>query len=312
MRIMRNITAVLAIIVLSAGCGKKNREGMAQGDDAKLAQPVVYTVNYPLQYMAQRISAGAITATMPAPADEDPAFWSPGVETITAYQGADLILLNGAGYATWVDKVSLPTSRMLNTGKAFSGELIALTNDVTHTHGPSGEHEHGAVAFTTWLDPNLAIRQAEAVRDALSILLPDDAGEFDKNFAALKADFMALDDAIKTAVGQNSGTPVIFSHPVYQYLTRAYGLNGQSVHWEPGEAPADEMWQALEAMLADHPAKWMIWEGDPLPATVAKLKTMGIDSVVFSPCGNTPQEGDYMSVMDANLAALRQVFGNQL
>jgi zinc transport system substrate-binding protein len=52
----------------------------------------------------------------------------------------------------------------------------------------------------------------------------------------------------------------------------------------------------------------MIWEGEPLPESVAKLKEMGIESIVFDPCGNRPDEGDFLSVMKNNVANLRRIF----
>ena len=79
-------------------------------------QPLtIYTVNYPLQYFAQRIAGEHAQVIFPGPADEDPAFWIPGTETIQRYQQADLILLNGAGYARWTKRVSLPRLRSVDT-----------------------------------------------------------------------------------------------------------------------------------------------------------------------------------------------------
>jgi zinc transport system substrate-binding protein len=99
----------------------------------------------------------------------------------------------------------------------------------------------------------------------------------------------------------------VFSHPVYQYFIRRYGLNGLEVHWEPEEAPTPEQWQELGRLLARHPARWMVWEGTPDPATVAELEKRGLDSVVFDPCGNVPEEGDYLSVMRENVRRFSEV-----
>ena len=85
-------------------------------------------------------------------------------------------------------------------------------------------------------------------------------------------------------------------------------MNLASVHFEPDEFPDAGAWRDLETRLADHPARWMLWEGEPLPETAAKLSDLGIESVVFDPCGNTPTEGDYLTVMKANATTLSQVF----
>lgn len=59
---------------------------------------------------------------------------------------------------------------------------------MTHIHGPEGEHAHGATAFTTWLDPTLALKQANAIRATLAKLHPQNADDFQKNFDELKGD----------------------------------------------------------------------------------------------------------------------------
>jgi len=63
----------------------------------------------------------------------------------------------------------------------------------------------------------------------------------------------------------------------------------------------------LQTLLAAHPAKYMLWEAEPLPDVRAKLSDMGISVVVFAPAGNTPSEGDFYSVMQQNLSRLKAV-----
>ena len=64
---------------------------------------------------------------------------------------------------------------------------------MTHIHGPEGGHAHGATAFTTWLDPTLALKQANAIRSTLAKLHPQNADDFQKNFDELKGDLEDLD-----------------------------------------------------------------------------------------------------------------------
>jgi zinc transport system substrate-binding protein len=98
---------------------------------------------------------------------------------------------------------------------------------------------------------------------------------------------------------------------VYQYFTRRYNLNARSVHWEPDQIPDQTMWDELERLLGEHPAKWMIWEGEPLETVVTRLAELGVDSVVFDPCGGAPDEGDYLSVMEANVENLSRACAAQ-
>ena len=121
----------------------------------------IYTVNYPLAYFAERIGGDHVEVVFPAPADVDPAYWMPDKETISRYQRADLILLNGAHYAKWIEKVALPRAKMVNTSRKFKEKYIRMAAEVTHSHGAAGEHAHEDAAFTLWLDFELAVMQAE-------------------------------------------------------------------------------------------------------------------------------------------------------
>ena len=272
------------------------------------AQPTVYVVNYPLHYFAERIGREQVHVVFPAPADEDPAFWKPDVETIAAFQAADLILINGAAYAKWLKTASLPKSKMIDTSRRFKADYIAIQGAGTHSHGPTGEHSHAGTAFTTWLDFRQAAQQAQAVMEGLSRLLPDHKDTFEGRYAELEQDLLALDEHLDTIAARQRSRPLLASHPVYQYLAKRYGLNLQSVLWEPEVMPDDEEWRRLKSILQGHAAAWMLWEGDPLPTSADKLQALEVKSLVFDPCGNTPEQGDFLSVMQQNVARLQQAF----
>lgn len=302
--------AVLAITLLGCGGGEVEESPSPVADTGSVAvgdRLSVYVVNYPLAYFAARIGGAAVEVVFPAPAGEDPAYWSPDAEIVARYQQADLILLNGAGYAKWVEKVSLPMSKMIDTSVAFTDRLLPLEAAVTHAHGPGGEHEHTGYAFTTWLDAELAIEQARAVAGALAEAQPAGADTFQEALAALEADLRALDERLSAAAEQITGKPLLFSHPVYQYLIARFGLSAHSVHWEPDEAPSPSAWLDLDKTLAEHPAAWMIWEAEPLAEAAGRVQELGLESLVFDPCGNVPESGDFLSVMNANAAALEHL-----
>ncbi len=304
MIVARCLAALLAAALL-VGCGEGEPQTVASAPSSEEAGRLsVYVVNYPLQYFAERIGGESVKVVFPAPADEDPAYWSPDPDVIAAYQGADLILLNGAGYAAWVQRASLPDARLVDTSAGFRDQLIPLEEGVTHSHGPQGAHTHTGNAFTTWLDPSLAILQARAVRDAFAKTRPDRDAAFQEGFEALEADLRDLDQRLTSAAAAIGDTPLLFSHPVYQYLIRRYGLNAHSVHWEPDQAPTDAMWRELEELTAAHPARWMVWEGEPADETVKRLETMGLGSLVYTPSANAPGAGDFLGVMRENAAGL--------
>jgi len=306
MDVLRKTTGWLLVLAAIAGvhCALPKRV-MAQD------RLNVYVVNYPLKYFAETIGGPYVTARLPIPRDVDPAYWQPNVEEIGAYQKADLILLNGAGYARWVNNVSLPRSKTVNTSRAFKDRYITTSEITTHSHGAGGEHAHEALAFTTWLDLSLAAQQAQAIYQVFLKKLPDRKAELFTNYTKLEKDLLALDHRLKTIVAPNPSMPLLFSHPVYDYMISRYTLNGRSLHWEPDKIPTEDQMNALQRMRDEHPARWFIWEGKPLDRAVDKLKAAGIKSVVFNPCGNMPSSGDFMLVMHQNIKNIELSFKNQ-
>ncbi len=290
---------------LVSGCGQREPAGSAS---EPAATGGVAAANYPLAFFAETLLAGAEPVVFDAPEDEDPAFWQPDDTALTRFQAAKVILMNGAGYSKWAEQASLPQSRVVDTSAAFAPAFIETKDTVTHSHGPEGEHSHAGIAFTTWIDFDQAARQLAAVKTAL-LPLVDETGKqaLEERAAALAEKLAGFDLRLLSAGEKLAQRPLLGSHPVYQYLARRYRLNLREVHWEPDTKPDADAVEELKEILREHPATVMLWEGNPLEESVALLKEMGIESLVFAPCGNRPEEGDFLSVMESNVTALEDL-----
>ncbi len=300
------LAAILLVGLQACGTGENGDAETRSESAGASAEPIrVLTVNYPLAYFAQRIGGSEVEARFPGPPDEDPAYWKPTPEQIAEYQAADLVLLNGAGYAGWTDRAALPPTRLVNTSESVSDRYVREEETLVHAHGPEGEHEHGTQAFTVWLDPTIAIEQARSIRDALAAERPERASEFDSRFSELEQDLVALDSMLARIARQWEGRSVLASHPVYQYMAARYEIDMRSVHFEPDEVPGADAWAELERLQSERPATVMLWEAEPLPEVIERLAAEhGIRSVVFSPCANTPDVDDYVSIMRENAQRL--------
>ena len=185
--------------------------------------------------------------------------------------------------------------------------LLIESEGEMHTHGDGTVHSHGGVAFTTWIAFSQAAKQAEAIARRFAAVKPYEAEEIQANLEALKKDLAGLDASMKSLGGKIGSTPLLASHPIYQYMARAYGLKIEALEWEPEMEMTDEALGDLAKLQETHKAAWMIWEDEPGPANVTALAAQGIRSVVFSPCANRPVEGDWLSVMKQNLENLAEV-----
>ena len=301
-------SALAVLVWIGLACGPANEREPASlrapGSEGPL---VVYSVNEPLRYFAERIGGDEVTAVFPAPASVDPALWSPAPEVVVAYQDADLVLLNGGGYAQWTTRVTLSRRRLVDASAAFADRLISRQDSVTHGHGPSGTHSHAETAGNVWLDPALALAQALAVKQAFVSARPAESARFEAAYLALEEDLRALDERLARAAAPLRDVGLAFSHPVYAYLERRYGLRGPSLHWEPNEMPDEAQWRELESLLAQQPVQLMLWEAAPLPEVARRLGARGVHVVVYEPAANSAERGDWLDVMRRNVGNLEDV-----
>ena len=293
-----------SFLLLLLSCEEGLREKPA-GEKPR-EDPVIAAVNYPLAYFAKRLADGFATVLFDIPAGQDPAFWEPSDQQVTSIQKADLILLNGANYAKWTATRTLPYETTVVTSSSFENQLIRLKDSISHKHKKGSEsHSHEGLAFTTWLDLKQASAQASAVALALTEQFPRHKTTLMNRLQDLQKDLKALDIAMKAAASKLRPATVITSHPVYHYWSRAYDLVTPSLLWEPGNEITPQDMAALANIRKTHPdATVFIWESTPLGRNVELLKEAGLISIVISPCANQPAEGDFLSVMRNNIAAL--------
>lgn len=297
------ISSTLLLAVVCLGCSRNETS-------TPIAKPQVYTTFSAPTYFVQRIAGEHVDVVCPLPADGDPIFWMPSSQTIAAYQKADLIVVNGAGFERWVEKVSLPTSRIVDTAAPLADQWLKYEGAVTHSHGTAERHSHEGVDGHTWLDPNQAKVQAAEIRRALIELVPEAADEFRANYAALAADLDELDRSLRELSQILGDTPLLASHPAYNYPARRYGWNLTNLSLDPAVMPDDAALDEIRRILAAAPARVLLWESPPTDEMAARFREdLGLASVVFSPCELLEDGEDYIAVMRENVARLREAVG---
>ena len=274
------------------------------------AVPEVYTTFYPTTYFARRIAGERVKVVCPIPAGEDPIFWMPSPEVLGGYQQADLIVINGAGFEKWIAKVSLSPSKLVDTAAPLAEQFIQYTEAATHSHGPGGKHSHEGLDGHTWLDPKLAQAQADEIRKALARRLPEHKEEFQSRYAALAADLDGLARDLAELSGKLGETPLLASHPAYNYLAKRYGWQITNLDLDPRAMPPAGVLAQIKKATGEDKARIILWESPPLPAIADKLRgDFDLTSVEFSPCellaDADAQAGlDYLKVMHRNIARL--------
>ncbi|MEO0636516.1 MAG: metal ABC transporter substrate-binding protein [Pseudomonadota bacterium] len=254
-------------------------------------RPRIVAVNYPLKYFAERLAGDSADVIFPVPEGVDPSFWRPSISDVSMIQSADLVLLNGAGFAAWIDRVSLPRSRLVNTTARLE-DLFIVTESITHSHGDGGEHSHEGLASYTWLDPTIAAQQAEAIANALVQRGLVTREAIEPRLASLQTELVALDDGLKAALESVRDVPFIATHPRYHYFARRYGLSISYLDWEAGAMPTQEQLATLSAMSEKTGARGLIWEAQPPQSAVEAVAELGFTSAVLPPYATVPASAE--------------------
>ena len=219
------------------------------------------------------------------------------------YQASDLILLSGAAYEQWVDKVSLPSSRVVDTSSVLQDQLVRYRKASTHRHGPEGEHTHEGIDGHTWVDPLNAFAQAEVIAKALTKRWPQYSEAFANGLASLESDLRALDARFQAFSKAWGSRLLLASHSAFNYLAKRYGFEIANLDLDPGQVDA-----ASYEEIKFHKATALLWVSEPNDEIAAKISELGLHNILVSPCeGNPGDSQDYLSVMRANLDRLESL-----
>ena len=283
-----------------AGCQLEQGQQSDLESDVDQARPVVIATNYPLANIAFQLAGEWIDVQCPAPAGEDPAFWTPKDSQIPALQQADLVLLNEAGHEPWRKYVTLSPLNVTFTSRGFRDQWIKQAQAVSHQHGPEGEHTHADFASTTWLDPVLFQEQVHVIGQSLIKLLPNKRTEITTSVKQLQKRLDELDQQWKSITKKLGDRTIIASHPVYQYLEKRYGWKLQSLHWEPNQKLTEADWASFDQLQVKSKADLMLWEDEPGTEIREKLSQKKVSIIIIKPLGNGSLKQDVIDQMRSN------------
>jgi len=221
--------------------------------DTTPQQPVVAVTSYPLMEFAQQIAGVTADVKFFIEGPQHSPEWKPTSSVIQTMQQADHILINGGDYEPWLQRVTLPRSRLTDTARGYYDQFVRIPDAVIHQHGPDGGHSHPGVVWATWLDPELAMSQAEQTRDVLLTLLPGATAEIRRSADALMSELRQLNDRVGELADKSPDTPlrVVGDAPVYQYLARRLNWDLKYVHWPRSEPLTEADQLAMEQLIKE-------------------------------------------------------------
>ena len=184
---------------------------------------------FPLYDFAKHVGGNKVNVTTLVPVGVEPHDWEPTTQQIQRLLSADLFVYNGAGIDKWADKIETKL-------KVNASEGLPLLTDNNGNHDPH-----------TWLDPVLAKRQVELIRNGLIKSDPQNTDYYIRNAQSYIAQLDSLDAEIKSELSTCAKTDFIAFHSAFSYFSNRYGLHQYTIL---GEDPEGEIQpQTLERLV---------------------------------------------------------------
>lgn len=140
----------------------------------------------------------------------DPHSYEPTTNDARTVADAQYVLINGAGYDPWADK--------LLQANPVSGRKELNVGDFNGKH--EGDNPH------MWYNPDYVTAVANKIRDDLKGIDPGDASAFDQSAQTFLTTGLAQYHAAIAAIkAKYSGTAVGATESIFSYLAPALGLN---------------------------------------------------------------------------------------
>ena len=159
--------------------------------------------------IAQEIGGDRVSVTsILSNPDQDPHLFETTPAVVRQVAAAQVIVLNGASYDSWMEKLLLVSPQ--------PGRAVIVAADLMHKK--AGDNPH------LWYDPHTMPAVAGALATAFAAADPAHKDEYAARLKAFLASLAPLDAKIAAIGSKYAGTPVTATEPVFDYMAAALNL----------------------------------------------------------------------------------------
>jgi ABC-type Zn uptake system ZnuABC Zn-binding protein ZnuA len=204
---MRRLLTLVIALSLVAGLGSC---GPAQPSTTGIK--VVATATF-LADIAQNIAGDRFTVQALVPLGADPHEYEPTPADVTKVAGANIVIVNGAGYEGYLSQL------LANAGGEHT--IVEATAGLTSRPTPQGE-----IDPHMWLDPTRVATYVENIRQAFATADPAGAAQYEANAKAYLDQLSELDAWIKDQVQEvpPERRLLVTNHESLGYYADRYGF----------------------------------------------------------------------------------------
>lgn len=271
---------------------------------------------YPLAEFAKQVGGDRIEVVNMTPVGMGPHDFEPTPKDVATLFSSKVFILNGSGLDPWAKKLApeLKKTGITTVEIASHFDLLASTEEDEHgaEEGTEEIGGHKAMDPHIWLDPLLAKKEVEIIRDTLIDVDPTNAQTYTANTQQYLAQLSALDEKIRTGLSLCEKKDIVASHGAFGYFAKRYNLRQISIAGiSPEEEPSPKRMAEISQLAKQKNIKYIFFEtlvSPKLSETIAR--EIGAETLVFNPIeGLTNEEigtgENYISVMEKNLENLK-------
>lgn len=297
--------AVVAISIVLAFYGRHRKE------TSVVTNAVEVTASfYTLAHFTERVGRDAVIVRSVTPTGTESHDFEPTARDISGIYSSKLFIYNGGGFDAWADKIRAEAEKngtaVLNIAEALGLQPEVAGHDDDHEHGHGGFNPH------FWLDPLLAVKEVEALRDGLSRAYPAGTPAFHANADAYIKELQELHNRYETGLRDCAKKDVVVSHDAFSRLSDRYGINFLPVVGiSSEEEPSARRIREIAGIVKERAIGYIFFEtlvSPKIAETIARetgARTLVLDPIEGVIAIKGEPAPDYIGLMDQNLRNLR-------
>ena len=168
---------------------------------------------FPIDEFVKKIGGDIIQSSILIPTGIEPHDFEPTINQIQTVDSADVLVYNGLGIENWITKIN--TAHKIDASEGLNASYTDRRNMTLDPH--------------VWLDPLLAKKEVENIRNGLMTIDPNNRDRYLNNAKNFSNELDNLDKTIKTYLESCKKRDFITFHNSFSYFANQYGLNQHSI-----------------------------------------------------------------------------------
>jgi zinc transport system substrate-binding protein len=181
---------------------------------------IVVSSIFPIDEFVKKVGGDMIESSLIIPAGIEPHDFDPTISQIQTISSADVLVYNGLGIENWLTKIE--SAHKIDASNGLNGSYSDKRNMTLDPH--------------VWMDPLLAKKQVENIRDGLILIDPNNKDTYNSNAKSFLADLDELDKTIRTQFESCKKKDFISFHNSFSYFAKRNGLTQHSISESGPEA----------------------------------------------------------------------------